>query len=102
MFSALVRSRPLPRAASLVQARQMGGTVKVHACDQEALVGASEVARTEAVVEMGVRYEAGVPTPAEGTNSIEPIPDRGRGRRHDGLVARPPCRPQSGCDSIVG
>ena len=51
----------------------MGGTVKVHACDQEALVGASEVARTEAVVEMGVRYEAGVPTPAEGTNSIEPI-----------------------------
>ena len=73
MFSALVRSRPLPRAASLVQARQMGGTVKVHACDQEALVGASEVARTEAVVEMGVRYEAGVPTPAEGTNSIEPI-----------------------------
>ena len=55
--------------------------MKVHECDQELYHGPAEVARTEAKIEMGVRYEAGVPSPMEGAYHHEPIVV-------DGLVAR--------------
>jgi NADH dehydrogenase (ubiquinone) Fe-S protein 6 len=72
----------LPRAAAaLLRPRQLAGAAKVHVCDQEDLIGASAVARDAAVIEMGVRYEPGVPSPMEGTFSIEPIVV-------DGLVAK--------------
>ena len=66
-----------------VLARGMAGPAKVHAVDQEApeFLGPSEVARTEAKIEMGVRYEAGVPSPMEGAYYHEPIVV-------DGLVAQ--------------
>ena len=68
--------RPAPPMA-----RGMAGAVKVHEVSQEDLYGPSEVARTEAKIEMGVRYEAGVPSPMEGANWGEPI-------IVDGLVAK--------------
>ena len=61
--------------------RKLAGPVSVHICDQEEYHGPSEVARTEAKIEMGVRYEAGVPSPMEGAYHHEPIVV-------DGLVAR--------------
>ena len=60
----------------------MAGAVKVFEADQESpeFMGPSEVARTEAKIEMGVRYEAGVPSPMEGAYYHEPMVV-------DGLVA---------------
>ena len=61
----------------------MAGAVKVFEADQESpeFMGPSEVARTEAKIEMGVRYEAGVPSPMEGAYYHEPMVV-------DGLVAK--------------
>ena len=59
----------------------MAGPVKVHFASQEEVYGPAEVARTEAKIEMGVRYEAGVPSPMEGAYYNEPIVV-------DGLVAK--------------
>ena len=62
-------------------ARGMAGAIKVHEANQEEVVGPAMVARTEAKIEMGVRYEAGVPSPMEGAHFNEPIVV-------DGLVAK--------------
>ena len=59
----------------------MAGAIKVHEANQEEVVGPAMVARTEAKIEMGVRYEAGVPSPMEGAHFNEPIVV-------DGLVAK--------------
>ena len=60
----------------------MAGAVKVLEVDQEVVYGPSSVERTEPIIEMGVRYEAGVPSPMEGaTTTFEPIVV-------DGLVAK--------------
>jgi len=69
------------KAPALGAIRGMAGPVKVHFEDQEQLYGPSEVARTEPKIEMGVRYEAGVPSPMEGAHYNEPIVV-------DGLVAK--------------
>ena len=72
-------ARPVPALFS----RGMAGAVKVFEADQESpeFMGPSEVARTEAKIEMGVRYEAGVPSPMEGAYYHEPMVV-------DGLVAK--------------
>ena len=70
-----------PRPAPALLARGLAGPVKVHEVSQEDYFGPSEVARTEAKIEMGVRYEAGVPSPMEGAYHNEPIVV-------DGLVAK--------------
>ena len=64
-----------------MQTRKLAAGSKIHECNQEALYGPAQVERTEPVVEMGVLYQPGVPTPMEGTFSIEPIVV-------DGLVAQ--------------
>jgi NADH dehydrogenase (ubiquinone) Fe-S protein 6 len=52
----------------------MAGAVSVTEVDQETITGPAAVERSEAVIEMGVRYEAGVPSPMEGaTTTFEPI-----------------------------
>ena len=72
-----VAARPAPA----LFARGLAGPVKVHEVSQEDVYGPAEVARTEAKIEMGVRYEAGVPSPMEGAHYNEPIVV-------DGLVAK--------------
>ena len=59
----------------------MAGAVKVLEVDQEEFMGPATVARSEVKIEMGVRYEAGVPSPMEGAYHHEPIVV-------DGLVAK--------------
>ena len=71
----------VPRPAPALFARGMAGPVSVHEVSQEDYVGPSEVARAEAKIEMGVRYEAGVPSPMEGAYYHEPIVV-------DGLIAK--------------
>merc|ERR1719310_2441332 len=79
---AALRSRAVTaRPAPALFTRGLAGPAKVHEVSQEDFYGPSEVARTEAKIEMGVRYEAGVPSPMEGAYHHEPIVV-------DGLVAR--------------
>eukprot|EP00316_Scyphosphaera_apsteinii_P026109 CAMPEP_0119309234 /NCGR_PEP_ID=MMETSP1333-20130426/14350_1 /TAXON_ID=418940 /ORGANISM="Scyphosphaera apsteinii, Strain RCC1455" /LENGTH=124 /DNA_ID=CAMNT_0007313171 /DNA_START=40 /DNA_END=414 /DNA_ORIENTATION=+ len=61
--------------------RALAGPISVHTCDETALIGAASVKRTEPKLEMGVFYPPHVPSPMEGTFSIEPIVV-------DGLVAK--------------
>ena len=99
------RCAPLQLAkASQVPARALAGPVKVHYCDVDAINGPEKVERTDAKHEMGVLYQpgaksrlnvlrgatgdlgvlasfAGVPSPMEGTLSIDVIVV-------DGLVAK--------------
>ena len=52
----------------------MAGPVKVTEINQEDVYGPSTVERTETVLEMGVSYAPGVPSPMEGaTTTFEPI-----------------------------
>mmetsp|Transcript_47927 Transcript_47927/g.125487 ORF Transcript_47927/g.125487 Transcript_47927/m.125487 type:complete len:110 (-) Transcript_47927:495-824(-) len=52
----------------------MAGPVNVTYANQEDIYGPAAVDRDEAIIEMGVRYEAGVPSPMEGaTLTFEPI-----------------------------
>jgi NADH dehydrogenase (ubiquinone) Fe-S protein 6 len=73
-----VAARPVPALS-----RGLAGPVKIYEADQEdaSWMGPSEVARTEPKIEMGVRYEAGVPSPMEGAYYHEPVVV-------DGLVAK--------------
>ena len=70
-----------PRPVPALFARGLAGPVKVHYANQEEVYGPAAVARTEPKIEMGVRYEAGVPSPMEGANFNPPIVV-------DGLVAK--------------
>lgn len=70
-----------PRPIPALFTRGMAGAVKVYDCDQEEVYGPATVPRTEAKIEMGVRYEAGVPSPMEGAHFNPPIVV-------DGLVAK--------------
>ena len=60
-------------AASRVPARGMAGAIKVHDCDIQAYDGPGKVERTEPLHEMGVLYQAGVPSPMESTHAIDVI-----------------------------
>ena len=59
--------------ASRVPVRAMSGPVKVYDCEVDALNGPYKVERTEPKHEMGVLYQPGVPSPLEGTLSIDVI-----------------------------
>ena len=61
--------------------RALAGPTTVHDCDVEVIHGTAAVERTDPKLEMGVLYEPGVPSPLEGTLSVEPIVV-------DGLVAK--------------
>eukprot|EP00967_Tisochrysis_lutea_P050106 scaffold61539_cov32-Tisochrysis_lutea.AAC.1 len=51
----------------------MAGPAKVLVVPQAPFDGPASVERKEPVIEMGVRYEAGVPSPMESVLSQEPI-----------------------------
>ena len=70
-------ARPAPALFS----RGLAGPVKILEVSQEDVYGPATVERTEAKIEMGVRYEAGVPSPMEGAHFNPPIVV-------DGLVAK--------------
>ena len=62
----------LPRSAPL--SRGLAGPVKVTEVNQEEVYGPASVERTEGIIEMGVAYAPGVPSPMEGaTTTFEPI-----------------------------
>lgn len=61
------------RTGPLAHARGMAGHAKVLVVPQAPFDGPRAVARTEPLIEMGVRYEPGVPSPMECVLSEEPI-----------------------------
>lgn len=65
-------SQALP--CSLTHARGLAGPVKLTEINQEEVYGPSSVDREEGIIEMGVAYAPGVPSPMEGaTTTFEPI-----------------------------
>ena len=74
-------------AASRVPARGMAGAIKVHDCDIQAYDGPGKVERTEPLHEMGVLYQAGVPSPMESTHAIDVIVVDGPSPARASLVA---------------
>ena len=71
----------IARPASMLFARGMAGPAKVLEVSQEDIYGPATVERDVAKIEMGVRYEAGVPSPMEGAHYNDPIVV-------DGLIAK--------------
>lgn len=70
---AFAKGLSAPRPA-LVLARGMAGAVKVTTINQEEIYGPATVDRTHDIIEMGVAYAPGVPSPMEGaTTTFEPI-----------------------------
>ena len=61
-----------PRPAA-VFSRGLAGPVSVAEVNQEGVYGPSTVERTETIIEMGVAYAPGVPSPMEGAHKVEPI-----------------------------
>ena len=61
-----------PRPAA-VFSRGLAGPVSVAEVNQEDVYGPSTVERTDTIIEMGVAYAPGVPSPMEGAHKVEPI-----------------------------
>jgi hypothetical protein len=51
----------------------LAGPVSVAEVNQEDVYGPSTVERTDTIIEMGVAYAPGVPSPMEGAHKVEPI-----------------------------
>lgn len=65
-----------PLRPAAVLARGLAGPAKIHVVNQEdlSLSGPASVDREEGIIEMGVAYAPGVPSPMEGaTTTFEPI-----------------------------
>lgn len=70
-----------PRAAPALFSRGLAGPVKVLEVSQEDFYGPATVERDFPIIEAGVRYEAGVPSPMEGAHYGPPVVV-------DGLIAK--------------
>lgn len=76
------RALPAPRA--LLQVRSLASPATVQELDLTVHSGPASVARTEPLLEMGVCYPAGTPSPAESAASIAPILVEGMIAKCDG------------------
>ena len=79
-----IRVAPVARPVRLIAARGMAGSAEPENVDLSVFKGPTGVARTESLLEMGVLYAPGVPSPSESVNSVEPIKVHGLVARCDG------------------